>query len=76
MPSTIIFKVDEKLKDQISKKAKKLNLTISEFMRLVLEGKIDLKPKANPLLALSGILTDKEADEMFENINKDRRSKK
>jgi hypothetical protein len=76
MPKTIIFKVDEKLKDQISKKAKKLNLTISEFMRLVLEGKIDLKPKANPLLALSGILTDKEADEMFENINKDRRSKR
>jgi antitoxin component of RelBE/YafQ-DinJ toxin-antitoxin module len=76
MPKSIIFKVDEKLKDQISKKAKKLNLTLSEFMRLVLEGKIDLKPKANPLLSLSGVLSDKETDEMFNNIKKDRRSRK
>jgi antitoxin component of RelBE/YafQ-DinJ toxin-antitoxin module len=73
--STIIFKIEPKIKDQLTKRAKKLNISLSEFMRLLIQGKISLQTKPNPLLSLSGILTDKETDEMFSNIKKDRRSK-
>ena len=76
MNTSINFKVDSKTKEQLTKKAKKLNITLSEYMRLVIEGKIDLTTKPNPLFSLSGILTDKETDLMFDNIKKDRKNKK
>jgi antitoxin component of RelBE/YafQ-DinJ toxin-antitoxin module len=76
MTTSIIFKVDSKTKDQLTKKAKKLNMTLSEYMRLLIEDKKNLQKKENPFLKLEGMMTNEEVDLMFGQIKKDRRNKK
>ena len=74
MTQSIIFKVDSDVKDLLNKKAKKVNLTLSEYLRQIVEQNI--KPKESPFLKLKGILSNAEVDSMFEEITKDRKSRK
>jgi antitoxin component of RelBE/YafQ-DinJ toxin-antitoxin module len=75
MNTSINIKIDEAKKIEYTKKAKKLNVTLSEYVRLMLEGKITVNTK-NPLLGLVGTLSNQEADEMDKLIKDSRRNKK
>jgi antitoxin component of RelBE/YafQ-DinJ toxin-antitoxin module len=75
MNTSINIKIDEVKKKEYTKKAKKLNVTLSEYVRLMLDGKITVNTK-NPLLGLVGTLSYQEAEDMDNLIKNSRRNKK
>ncbi|MGL4759273.1 MAG: plasmid mobilization protein [Patescibacteria group bacterium] len=76
MTKSIIFKVDEKTKEMVEKKARKLKMTISEYLRSLVNGTLESKKNNNPLLKLSSIISEDEANQMFLDIQKDRKNRK
>lgn len=76
MNTSINIKIDGTTKETLSKRAKKLNITLSEYIRKILDGTITNNNAKNPLLGLIGTLSNKEADEMNDLIKTSRRNKK
>jgi antitoxin component of RelBE/YafQ-DinJ toxin-antitoxin module len=76
MNTSINLKIDGATKEVLSKRAKKLNITLSEYIRKILDGTINSNNAKNPLLGLVGTLSNKEAEEMDKLIKSSRRNKK
>jgi antitoxin component of RelBE/YafQ-DinJ toxin-antitoxin module len=76
MNTSINLKIDGTTKEALSKRAKKLNITLSEYIRKILDGTINSNNAKNPLLGLVGTLSNKEAENMDQLIKTSRRNKK
>jgi antitoxin component of RelBE/YafQ-DinJ toxin-antitoxin module len=76
MTKSIIFKVDDKTKLMVEQKAKKLNITVSEYLRLLVNNNLESRKNNNPLLKLANTLTSQEADMMMKSIKSDRVNRK
>lgn len=75
MNTSINLKIDVATKEVLSKRAKKLNITLSEYIRKILDGTINSNNAKNPLLGLVGTLSNNEADEMNQLIKISRKNK-
>jgi hypothetical protein len=76
MTKSIIFKVDDKTKLMVEQKAKKLNITVSEYLRLLVNNNLESRKNNNPLLKLANTLTPQESDMMMKSIKSDRVNRK
>ena len=75
MNTSINLKIDVATKEVLSKRAKKLNITLSEYIRKILDGTINSNNAKNPLLGLAWTLSNNEADEMNQLIKVSRKNK-
>lgn len=76
MLATLNVKIDQATKTNLARKAKLRKMTLSEYVRLLLEEKENVKnKKRSPLLDLVGTLTPEEADRFEEDTKQARISK-
>jgi hypothetical protein len=80
MSQTILtFQTNDRVKQLAKKKSHKLGITLSEYLRSLLEEDLNLAPEKNPWLELadgvSSVLTPQEAEEMIKHIEESRVSR-
>jgi catalase (peroxidase I) len=75
MTTSINLKIEQSTKDILVKRAQKLNLTLSEYVRLLIDDKISNKISSSSLLSLAGTFTLEEADDFDSLIKSSRKNK-
>jgi hypothetical protein len=75
MTTSINLKIDSNTKEILSNRAKKLNLTLSEYVRAIIDEQVMVKSGKNPLLTLVGTLSNKEADDFDNKVKSSRKNR-